>query len=237
MPASSIHSFSLQSWGPLEKDTNGDAVFVDAGLVSAEYIANINKAGKKTVCYIDAGTLESWRTDKEEFVISTDNKLAKKYKGFGGSEQWFDITKWEQIKAPMTARIQNAASKGCYAVELDNTDCYGNMCVPGYSYDQLLSYEKEYTSWLFAEVHSHNMAAGIKNSQELFPTLENVADFAINEQCMDFNECGLYKPFTSSNRVVFNVEYNNHGGKVCSEAAEYHLVTKYEDGSDSWKNC
>lgn len=126
MPASSIHSFSLQSWGPLEKDTNGDAVFVDAGLVSAEYIESINKMGKKTVCYIDAGTLESWRSDKEKFVISTGDQLAKKYKGFGGSEQWFDITKWEDIKAPMTARIQNAATKGCASVELDNTDvCIG----------------------------------------------------------------------------------------------------------------
>lgn len=110
------------------------------------------------------------------------------------------------------------------------------MCVPGYTYDELLTYEKAYTQWLFAEVHAHGMAAGIKNSQELFPTLENVADFAINEQCMDFNECGLYKPFTTTNRVVFNVEYNNHGGKVCFEASEYHLVTKYQDGS-SWQNC
>lgn len=236
MPANQIHAFALQSWGPQEKTDEGQAVFVDPGMVDAAYIHNINAQGKKTVCYIDAGTLEDWRQDREAFITDSHDDFGKKYKGYGGTETWLDISHWQSYTVPMSARIQAAASKGCTAIELDNTDCYENACVSGASYDSMLAWEKEWVAWLVETVHSHGMAVGLKNSQELIPQFLNDFEFAINEQCMDYNECGLYKPFVDQNKVVFNVEYNNHNGKVCQESAEYHLVTKYANNG-VWANC
>lgn len=75
-----------------------------------------------------AGTLEHWRGDKSDFK---DADLSKRYRGFGGSETWLDITKWESLKGPMSDRIRKAASQSCAYIEFDNTDWYvGCMRTP-----------------------------------------------------------------------------------------------------------
>lgn len=54
---SSIKSFSLQSWGPLESSTSGQAVFVDTDFCAESKIQDLVGQGKAVVCYISAGTL------------------------------------------------------------------------------------------------------------------------------------------------------------------------------------
>ena len=53
---------------------------------------------------------------------------------------------------------------------------------------------------------------------------------------MAYSECGNYKIFTDHGKPVFNVEYNDHNGKVCNEAKQFDLISIYEDGGN-WKNC
>ena len=232
MPASEVKSFTLSSWGPLEKDTNGKAVFVDANLESADKIKAINSAGKRSVCYISAGTVENWRSDSSKF----DDATAKKYKGFGGTETWLDITHWEDFKAPMSKRIHEAASKGCQFVELDNVDCDINGCVKGASASTLRSKQSEYINWLISTAHSSGMGVGLKNAQSHLPEFSSKIEFAINEECQKWGECGLYSGLVKANKAVFGVEYDNNGGKVCSEAKANHMITKYQNGG-KWHNC
>lgn len=65
-----------------------------------------------------------------------------------------DITDWQGLKGPMGDRLKRYADKGCDAVELDNIDCYNNMCVSGADYDELVDKEVEYVSWLADTAHS-----------------------------------------------------------------------------------
>lgn len=91
----------------------------------------------------------------------------------------------------------------CLRSPLLCTDCYLNTCINGYpagsenmAYEQLL-----YNIFLANTAHKYNMAVGLKNDVDQIDLLHPYVDFAINEGCSVYNECGKYKPFTSSNKV------------------------------------
>jgi len=86
---------------------------------------------------------------------------------------------------------------------------------------------------------------GLKNSLALIEDLVDHYDFAVNEQCAEFDECSDYKPFTSANKPVFHVEYK-YRRKFCKIGHENGFLTKVcqhklgEDGvctGKSWTTC
>jgi len=58
-------------------------------------------------------------------------------------------------------------------------------------------------------------------------------DFAVNEQCNEYSECGGYAAFTSAGKPVFNAEYaskyrNNTSGardKLCTASKAANIRT------------
>jgi hypothetical protein len=55
--------------------------------------------------------------------------------------------------------------------------------------------------------HKNNIAIGLKNGQAMIPDVLGDMDFAVNEQCHEYNECPAYVPVTLANKAVFHVEY------------------------------
>ena len=108
---------------------------------------------------------------------------------------WLDVTQWENLRAPMKKRIERYANKGCMAIELDNTDCYTNMCVSGKSESQILSATEKYVKWLADTAHSNGMAIGFKNSQRLIPKLKNNVEFFVNEECIQVGSACIPRCF------------------------------------------
>jgi len=60
---------------------------------------------------------------------------------------------------------------------------------------------------LAAEAHAHGLAYGLKNDLDEVPQLVADADFAINEECFQYNECDGLQPFIDAGKAVFQVEY------------------------------
>lgn len=52
---------------------------------------------------------------------------------------------------------------------------------------------------------------------------------------MAYDECGYYKHMIEDGKAVFNIEYQSHGGRVCSMAKQNGLITKYR--SEGWHDC
>ena len=50
------------------------------------------------------------------------------------------------------------------------------------------------------------MGISIKNALEILPQVQDYATFAVNESCMEFNECNLYDNFLN-NKAVLHIEY------------------------------
>ncbi|VDI59357.1 Hypothetical predicted protein [Mytilus galloprovincialis] len=116
----------------------------------------------------------------------------------------------------MRDRIELANSRHCDGVDPDNVDGYsqnqaGLHLTPAnqLDYNRYLDtanpclYLKIPSSSLSncviilqqTEAHGYGLAIGLKNDLSQLSDLVGDFDFAIDESCMTYNECYLYKPF------------------------------------------
>jgi hypothetical protein len=64
--------------------------------------------------------------------------------------------------------------------------------------------------------HGMGLAIGLKNDVEQAATLEPVFDFAVNESCAVYKECGALRPFVTAGKAVFHVEYSLKTQQFCA---------------------
>ena len=162
-------------------------------------IDELHKKDKKVICYFSAGSYEDWRSDKSKFPNSLKGKDLDGWAG----EKWLNISKLDLLKPIMDARFDLAKSKKCDGVEPDNVDGYTNDTgFPLSANDQL-----KYNKYLASAAHKRGLSIALKNDIDQIIQLEPFFDFAVNEQCNQYNECGNYTAFTSNNKAVLNAEY------------------------------
>jgi hypothetical protein len=70
------------------------------------------------------------------------------------------------------------------------------------------------------------MAVGLKNNVESLARLGPLFDFAVNEQCFEYDECADYKKyFVDLGKPVYNVEYK---ALKCAEAAQLKITSVFK---------
>jgi len=181
-------------------DTSVDVQMYDIDLFDTPHstIDALHAAGRHVICYFSAGSYENWRPDEADFpVASLGNNLA----GWPG-ERWLDV-RHTGLQPVMAARLDLAVSKSCDGVDPDNVDGYTNNSGFGLTYADQLAYN----SWMAGQAHDRGLAVGLKNDLDQIVDLEPLYDFAVNEECLDFNECDLLNPFVISGKAVFHLEY------------------------------
>jgi hypothetical protein len=65
----------------------------------------------------------------------------------------------------------------------------------------------DYFKFLAATASTNQLQIGLKNSQLLLPEVQNLVSFAVNENCIQYSECGLYTPLLKAGKPVFHIEY------------------------------
>ncbi|STX27991.1 Uncharacterized conserved protein [Legionella beliardensis] len=186
-----------------------DVYDIDGFDNTAATVKTIHNQGNKAICYLSAGTWEDWRPDAKQFPASVKGKS----NGWPG-EKWLDIRQTSILLPIMQARINTCKQKGFDAVEFDNVDGYTNKTgFPLKSADQAF-----YNASLANMAHQAGLAVGLKNDIDQAAQLVNYFDFAINEQCFEYNECNTLTPFINANKAVLNVEYNLNTSRFCSKA-------------------
>jgi hypothetical protein len=183
-------------------DTAVDASVYDIDLVdtSAATITALKAAGRKVVCYFSAGSAENWRPDYAQFAAAD---MGSPLAGWAG-ERWLD-TRSANVRAIMAARLALARSKGCDGVEPDNVDGYANAT----GFALTASDQIDYNRTLAASAHAQGLAVALKNDVAQLEALQPSFDFAVNEQCHEYAECGGYSVFTTQGKPVFNAEYKS----------------------------
>ncbi len=187
-------------------------------------IDTLHTQGKKVICYFSAGSFEDWREDSSRFPAEI---LGKEMDGWAG-EKWIDIRS-DALQPIILARLELAKSKGCDGVEPDNVDGYSNDT----GFPLTASEQLAYNRFLATEAHSRGLSVGLKNDLDQISTLASDFDFAVNEQCHEYEECAALQPFIDAGKPVFNAEYaqryvknNNHEREsLCTEAKRAHLQT------------
>ncbi|WP_037339086.1 endo alpha-1,4 polygalactosaminidase [Saccharospirillum impatiens] len=183
---------------PLNTDYDVTIYDIDLFDTAPSTIDALQASGRKVICYFSAGSYENFRDDEGEF---DGDVLGNTLDGWP-DERWLDIRS-PNVHRIMEDRLDLAVEKGCNGVEPDNVDGYLND--PGFSLtanDQLA-----YNRFIANEAHRRGLAVGLKNDLDQVAELVEYYDFAVNEQCFQYDECAMLDPFISAGKPVLNAEY------------------------------
>ena len=177
---------------------NVDVYDIDLFDTSPELIKKVQSEGSKVICYFSAGSYEAWRDDVADFNAAELGKVMEGYE----EERWLDIRS-QNVLSIMARRMDLAVRKGCDGVEPDNMDGYTN----GSGF--LLTAEDQvvFNRQIANAAHERGLSVGLKNNLDQVPELVAYFDFAVNEQCFEYEECEALKPFTEAGKAIFNAEY------------------------------
>jgi hypothetical protein len=196
----------------LPVDQTVDAAMYDVDLFDtpAAIVASLHARGRKVVCYMSAGTWEEWRPDAARFPSSVLGAPLPEWPG----ERWLDIRRLDILRPLIEARLDLCRQKGFDAVEPDNVDAYSNRSgFPLTAADQL-----RYNVWLAEAAHARGLSVGLKNDLEQAEALAAHFDWALVEQCFEYDECQRLEPFTKARNAVFAVEYTLPIAEFCAKA-------------------
>ncbi len=213
-------TWQWQLQGTINQSYDVDMYDIDLYDTSVATINSLKNSGKVVICYFSGGSYEEWRDDANDFNASDRGNPLDNWPG----EAWLDIRS-TNVRAVMEARLDLAVTKGCDGVEPDNMDGYTNN--PGFpltAADQI-----DYNIFMAEAAHDRGLSVGLKNNVDQIPDLVDYYDFAVNEECFQYNECGTMKPFTDANKAVFNAEYGVNSASaraaLCADSIALELST------------
>jgi hypothetical protein len=171
-------------------------------------------AGLYNICYVNAfqaqpGAENEWDSD----LLLRDASGKVVYDEDWG-EAFLDIStdgKRQRIAGKIGSLIDSGRTKGFQAIEPDNYDSYtrsGNRLTAGNA--------QAFIKLLSARAHADGLAIAQKNTPELAGNhTANGLDFAVAEECGQYDECGDYTSAFGNNVIV--IEYTNSGrSKACN---------------------
>jgi hypothetical protein len=202
-------SWQWQLTGTIDTSINVQMYDIDLFDTPKSTIDTLHGQGRVVICYFSAGSWEDWRPDAADFPAAVKGKN----NGWPG-EKWLDIRNIAALSPIMQARLDLAVDKGCDGVEPDNVDGYSNNTgFPLSGNDQLT-----YNRWLADQAHARGLSVGLKNDVEQVTELEPYFNWALDEQCFQYNECDQLLPFVQAGKAVFGVEYSGSLASFCPEA-------------------
>ncbi|MFD3627088.1 endo alpha-1,4 polygalactosaminidase [Streptomyces sp. NPDC058698] len=186
--------------------------------------------GIYTICYVNAfQTQEAGETDgpqdwDPDLLLKDD--AGDPVIDLDWNEAILDITtdaKRRAVAERIGEQIDTCADKGFDALELDNFDTYGREVVDGrITEDDAQAYMR----MLSSHGHARGLAVGQKNTVELAPHREeNGLDFAVAEECGEWNECGDYVEAFGNDVIM--IEYTGEGlAKACEFGDRVSVVRR-----------
>lgn len=200
-------TWQWQLSGAIDQSVNVPVYDLDGFDTTASVVASLHAAGRRVVCYIDAGGWENYRPDAGAFPSGVLGNTV----GGWPDERWLDIRRIDILGPLMAARFDLCKAKGFDAVEADLVDGFSNDTgFPLTAEDQL-----RYNRYLASLAHDRGMSIGLKNDPEQVAQLVGDFDFAVVEECAQYKECDAYTPFIAAGKAVLHVEYALDTSQFC----------------------
>jgi hypothetical protein len=185
---------------PIDTSVDVPVYDVDLFTTSPAEVAELHAAGRHVVCYVSVGTWEPGRPDSDRFPGEV---LGEHLDDFP-DERWLDIRRLDVLEPIISDRFDRCADAGFDAIEPDNVDGYANDS--GFDLDE--TDQLEFNRRIAALAHERGLSVGLKNDLEQIPDLVGDFDWALNEECVAFDECDAYRPFIDARKPVLHVEYD-----------------------------
>jgi hypothetical protein len=234
LPQPTTKPWQWQLQGRIDTTVPACVYNVDGFETSKKTVALLHRKQVRVVCYLDVGSWESYRPDRDRFPRSV---IGRRYEGFP-DERWLDIAHFQRFERPLERRFAMCARKGFDAVEPDNLQGWERENHTGFRItraDQL-----RFNRWVARQVHARGLSVALKNDGRQADELVNAFDFAIVEQCFQYRECGLYRTFIDHDKAVFETEYEEQPEQYCdaSLALRFSSIGKsYDLFARPWRPC
>jgi hypothetical protein len=228
MPLSVGSTWQYQLQGRINTDFAVDVYDIDLFDAANDTIAALTASARHVVCYFSAGTYEDWRPDAQEFDKDVIGNPLEDWEG-----EWYLDIRAESVKDIMLSRMQLARDKGCSGVEPDNVQNFQEDS--GFdltAHDQLV-----YNQWLADTAHGLGLTVGLKNDITQIADLVSYFDWALNEQCFQYDECDNYSMFIDAGKPVFEVEYSTGNLDFCERAEQMQLSAIYKSYDLDARRC
>lgn len=200
-------SWQWQLSGTIDTSVDADVFDIDLFDTPQATIDALHAAGRKVICYFDTA-YEPGRPDSAQLEPFRGNPVD----GWPG-QYWLDV-RAPEVRAVMAARLDLAVTKRCDAVEPDDVDAIDND--PGLPLTAAT--QLDFCRFLANGAHARGLGVALKNDLDQIAELVDDFDFAINEECFQYDECGALAPFVNAGKAVLQVEYT--GGELASKAAK-----------------
>jgi hypothetical protein len=175
---------------------------------SPRIVEDLHRLGRHVICYVSVGTWEAYRPDADAIPEEVRGAPLSDYP----DERWLDIRRIDLLAAPLLARLDRCKAAGFDAVEPDNVDAYTNDSGFDLSPDDQLRFNR----WIARAVRARGMAVALKNDLDQVRELVDDFDFAVNEQCVEYEECTALLPFVDAGKAVLHAEYNVSMRQMCA---------------------
>jgi hypothetical protein len=121
-------------------------------------------------------------------------------------------------------------------VEPDNVDGYLPDNDSGFDFtaaDQL-----DYNRFIADQAHQRGLSVGLKNDVGQTAKLVDWFDWALNEECVAYDECDRYDVFLAADKAIFHVEYidewsqaaaQQKANQVCGATPDFDTLIKQWD--------
>lgn len=202
----------------------------DTEIVSRDWFEGVPAPGAYSICYVNAFQTQpddpdvdrpdetsAWPQDLVLTALADDPNWTGEYLiDLSTSEQRADAAIW------VGDMVTTCADKGFDAVEFDNLDSWSRFAdIP--SVQALVPFDRDdavdYAALITEGAHDHGLAVGQKNTVELIDdgsAAEIGFDFAITEECGQFEECGAYA--SAYDNLMIDIEYTDEGfNRACDD--------------------
>jgi hypothetical protein len=213
---------------PIDVSVDAEVFDIDLFETPAATVGTLHERGRKVICYLSAGSWEPYRPDAGAFPASVKGGVVEGWE----DERWLDIRQLDVLRPLMAARFDLCQQKGFDGVEPDWLDHHTqDTGFPITAEDQL-----RYNRMLAELAHERGLAIGLKNDLDQVAALADLYDFAVVEQCAEFGECDLLRPFLDRDKPVFHAEYDLPTSAFCAESKRLGLssIRKRLD-LDAWR--
>lgn len=199
-------TWQVQFTGTVDTGVAAEMYDLDSVGASAALVARLHAAGRRVICYLNAGAAEDFRPDRAAFP----DRVLGRGDGWPG-ERYLDIRQREVLRPIMAARMDLCRSKGFDGVDADVLDGYADRTGFALTAADQLAYNR----MLARLAHRRGLSIGLKNDLRQVPELVGDFDFAIDEQCVQYRECRRLLPFVRAGKAVFHIEYDLATARFC----------------------
>jgi hypothetical protein len=213
---------------PIDVSVDAEVFDVDLFETPAATVRTLHERGRKVICYLSAGSWEPYRPDATAFPASLKGGAVEGWP----DERWLDIRRLDVLGPLMAARFDICRAKGFDGIEPDWLDSFQQDTGFPISRDDQLRFNR-----MLADLaHERGLAIGLKNDLDQVADLADLYDFAVVEQCAEFSECEMLRPFLDRGKPVFHAEYDLPTSAFCAESRRLGLssIRKRLD-LDAWR--